>query len=169
MDSFMESERMIFVRPKPEFAEVYAENINNPEIYRWLRSDPRIYTVQEERDWINSIQEDYIFTMIDKETNEIIGNCGFNSIEGNTAEIGIWVCIPYQNKHFGREAIQRMITFGFDEMNITEITLTVFANNEKAIRCYQKIGFQENYRVTGIHDGIGNPTEDIHMSIKKIK
>jgi hypothetical protein len=68
----MESERIIFVKPKVEYASIYAENINNPEIYRWLRSDPRIFTVHEEEEWIKSIQNDYVYTMIDKERNDLL-------------------------------------------------------------------------------------------------
>jgi len=163
----MESERIIFVKPKVEYASIYAENINNPEIYRWLRSDPRIFTVHEEEEWIKSIQNDYVYTMIDKESNNIIGNCGFNKIENNIGEIGIWISVPYQNNHYGYEAIMRMITFGFEDINMTEIVLTVFANNEKAIRCYEKVGFKEYKRIDGITDGIGIPTENIYMKMVK--
>lgn len=167
MEVIMESNRIYYCRPKVEYAEFYTENINNPEIYRWLRSDPKIYTVQEEIEWIQSIQNDPVYTMIDKETGNIIGNCGFNSVTGDSCEIGIWISIPYQNNHFGREAIERMITYAIHDMKKREITLTVFANNERAVHCYQNIGFHETYRVSGIHDGIGNPTEDIHMIYKK--
>ncbi len=167
MEVVMSTERINFVKPEESFAEFYAENINNPEIYRWLRSNPQHYTVEQEREWIKSIQNEPIYTMVSKETNEIIGNCGFNSVEGNRGEIGIWISVNNQNKHYGREAIERLITFGFAEMKMEEIVLTVFENNVRAIRCYKSIGFQTEWIEENVTDGIGTPTRNIHMSLKK--
>ena len=64
METIFSSERMNFIKPKETFAEFYAENINNPEIYRWLRSNPQMYTVEEEREWIKSIQNEPEFKFV---------------------------------------------------------------------------------------------------------
>ena len=150
METIFSSERMNFIKPKESFAEFYAENINNPEIYRWLRSNPQTYTVEQEREWIKSIQEEPIYTMIDKETDDIVGNFGYNSINDKSGEIGIWITPKYQNNHYGREAIMRLIEYGFKEMNLEEITLTVFENN---VRDYQIKGRIKNiYSIYNINN-----------------
>ena len=161
------SERINFVRPQVSYAKFYAENINNPEIYRWLRANPKIYTIKEEKEWIRSIKKDHIFTIIEKETNEIIGNCGYNEINNGVGEIGIWITPSKQNKHYGREAIERIIEYGFNTINVKEIVLTVFESNIKAIKCYKSIGFEEVSKDYNVYDGIGNITNNIHMKYKK--
>ena len=167
METIFSSERMNFIKPKESFAEFYAENINNPEIYRWLRSNPQMYTVEEEREWIKSIQGEPIYTMIDKETGDIVGNFGYNSINDTSGEIGIWITPKYQNNHYGREAIMRLIEYGFKEMNLDSITLTVFENNVRAVKCYRGIGFVVTSIDKDVTDGIGTPTNNIHMILKK--
>ena len=169
MEVIMSTERINFVRPEVSFADFYTENINDPEIYRWLRSNPQHYTKEQEIEWIKSIQNEPIYTMVSKETNELIGNCGFNSINENRGEIGIWISVSNQNQHYGREAIERLITFGFAEMKMEEIVLTVFENNVRAIRCYKSIGFQTDWIEENVTDGIGTPTNNVHMILKKEK
>lgn len=161
------SKRIKYVKPKVSYADFYTENINNPEIYRWLRSDPKKYTKEEEIEWIKSIKDEYIYTMIDKDTNEMIGNCGFNSIKDDIAEIGIWITPSKQDNHYGREAISQMIDYGFNKIGIKEIVLTVFESNVKAIKCYKSIGFIETSKDMNVKDGIGNITNNIHMKINK--
>ena len=161
------SKRIKYVKPKVSYAEFYTENINNPEIYRWLRSNPKKYTVEEEREWIKSIKKDYIYTMIEKETNEIIGNIGFNEINDGVAVVGIWITPSKQDKHYGREAINHLIDFGFNKINVKEIVLTVFESNVKAIKCYKSIGFVETSKDMNVEDGIGNITNNIHMKYIK--
>jgi len=161
--------RIDFTKPKVSFAKFYAENINNPEIYRWLRSNPQTYTIEQEKEWIKSIKKEPIYTIIEKGTENIIGNTGFNSINGKVGEIGIWITPKYQNKHYGREAIEKIIEIGFNKFNLEEITLTVFENNVRAIKCYKNIGFIETSVDKNVTDGIGNPTNNIHMKIERRK
>ena len=161
------SKRINFVNPKVSFAKFYTENINNPEIYRWLRSNPKKYTLEEEKEWIKSIKKDYIFTIIEKDTNELIGNCGFNSIKDDVGEIGIWITPSKQDNHYGREAIEKLIEFGFKEIKVKDIVLTVFESNVKAIKCYKNIGSVEVSKDLDVLDGIGNKTNNIHMKYIK--
>ena len=164
-----ESERINYIKPKVSFAKFYAENINNPEIYRWLRSDPQRYTIQQEREWIKSIQNERVYTMIDKETNNIIGNIAFNSIKDNVGEMGIWITPSYQNNHYGREAIESINDYGFNVLNLEAITLTVFENNVRAVKCYENVGFKKVSVDYNVKDGIGTPTNNFHMKIEKEK
>ena len=87
MEVVMSTERINFVKPEESFAEFYAENINNPEIYRWLRSNPQHYTVEQEREWIKSIQNEHIYTMISKETVQKVISDDFTG--GSLASKGI--------------------------------------------------------------------------------
>ncbi len=99
-----------------------------------------------EIEWVKEHQEDFTFSMVTKDTDEFIGNCGFNEIHDNGGVIGIFISPKFQNIGLGTEAITELIRFGFEDLNLEEIRLVVFSHNERAIRCYQKLGFREYKR-----------------------
>lgn len=47
--------------------------------------------------------------MIEKKTNEFIGNIEIMEINNNIGEIGIAITRKKQDKHLGQEAIKRLI------------------------------------------------------------
>ncbi|MGQ9648711.1 MAG: GNAT family N-acetyltransferase [Phycisphaerae bacterium] len=47
----------------------------------------------------------------------------------------------FQNKGYGTEATLLCLRYGFEEPNLNRIALSVFSNNSRAIRCYQKASF----------------------------
>ena len=42
--------------------------------------------------------------------------------------------------------LQTLLRFGFEQLNLNRICLRVFAENERAIRLYEKTGFQHEGR-----------------------
>lgn len=58
-------------------------------------------------------------------------------------------------KGYGREAMQLVLRYGFNELNLHRIQLTVFEYNERAIALYEKLGFQREgvYREFMQRDG----------------
>jgi diamine N-acetyltransferase len=48
----------------------------------------------------------------------------------------------YWSKGYGTEATKRMLTHGFDDLNLHRIYLWVLAENVRAIRLYEKVGFR---------------------------
>ena len=49
----------------------------------------------------------------------------------------------YRNKGLGTESLIDLINFGFDKLNLLSLELKVFANNQLAIACYEKLGFKK--------------------------
>lgn len=52
----------------------------------------------------------------------------------------------YWGSGYGFEAVNVLLTYAFLEQNIHRISLNVFAFNERAIRLYERIGFQQEGR-----------------------
>lgn len=57
-----------------------------------------------------------------------------------------WVAIgigerEYRGKGYGTEAMQLMLRYAFEALNLHRINLTVFSYNQRAIRSYEKSGF----------------------------
>lgn len=74
-----------------------------------------------------------------------IGSCGFHHIDwrNRSGEVGIIIgeksC---WGNGFGTEAMRVFLEWGFGTLNLNRIYLRVLADNRRAIRSYEKLGFQ---------------------------
>ena len=76
--------------------------------------------------------------------NRLIGFISLNSIEWNNKSGRLAVGIGeahYRHIGLGTEAMQLIIQYAFNELNLNRIGLDVIGNNISAIRCYEKSGF----------------------------
>ena len=160
------SKRIYFVKPMIKFAEFYANNINDIEVYRWLDTNGKQYSIEDEIKWIKRSKNEPVYAMVTRD-NEMIGNINFTHIKDDTGEIGIWITPSMQNNHYGREAIERFIKYGFNKMNMNTIYIRVYENNKRAIKCYKSVGFKQYKKQYNKKDGIGNKTNIICMKIEK--
>lgn len=85
------------------------------------------------------------FAIVCKETDKVIGNCGFNidDVANRYAKIGIGIGEKdYWSKGYGTDALRLMLDFGFNVRGYNNISLNVYEYNERAIACYEKVGFK---------------------------
>ena len=156
-----ESERISFVKLTEKLVQDYLDMVNDIDVQKYISRNRKKYKLNGELEWIKSKLEEnaIIFSMIEKETNEYIGNVEIMEIKDNVGEMGIAITPKKQDKHYGQEAIKRFIEYAFNTLNLDGLELNVYNFNPRGIRCYEKVGF--------IKDGQGKTEEDIHMSIKK--
>ncbi len=79
-----------------------------------------------------------------------IGTVNFHQTlpEDRRASLGIMIGEKeYWSKGYGTDAMRTLLRFGFEEMNLHRIELTVHAGNERALACYRKCGFVEEVRL----------------------
>ena len=156
-----ESERISFVKLTEKLVQDYLDMVNDIDVQKYISRNRKKYKLNGELEWIKSKLEEnaIIFSMIEKESNEFIGNVEIMEIKDNVGEMGIAITPKKQDKHYGQEAIKRFIEYAFNTLNLDGLELNVYNFNPRGIRCYEKVGF--------IKDGQGKTEEDIHMSIKK--
>ncbi len=73
-----------------------------------------------------------------------VGSCGFHTIDwlNRKGEVGIILgAKEYWGKGYGTDALQTLVAWGFYTLNLNRVELRVFANNTRAIRSYEKVGF----------------------------
>ena len=141
--------------------------MNNPEINTYLQNEQEGTTREGTISWIERHQQDYTFSMINRSTGEFIGNCSLHDIENGSGEIGIYIAPNFQDIGLGTEAITELIRIGFFELNLEEIRLIVLSHNERAIRCYRRLGFEEYNRITAVAIRNNEPVDDIYMRLRR--
>jgi RimJ/RimL family protein N-acetyltransferase len=111
---------------------------------------------------------DNVFFAIDTIDGVHIGSINFHIArpESRNSRLGIMIGDKaYWSKGYGTEAMLTFLRFGFDEMNLHRIDLTVDATNERAIACYRKCGFVEEGRLREARYQRGAYGDQLVMSV----
>lgn len=141
--------------------------INDPEIKYYLHPGvPFPLTYNDEKKFVegmSAFKDNYSFA-IDTNEGHYIGGCGLNEVDwkNRVGTVGIFIGDKnYWGKGYGTDAMQVLIKFIFNEMNLNRIQLNVYAFNERAIKSYEKCGFevegrlkQRLYKAGAYHDEI---------------
>ena len=146
MDAVFESENIIYVRPSFDLVPEYLEMVNDIENVARFRGDRREpLSEKDEIDYIKDKMDNdaTMFSMLEKDTREFIGNIEFFNRTFDAAEWGIVITTKMQNKGYGKEALMRSVEYGFNELGLNRIFLSVYADNPRAVHVYEKCGFKE--------------------------
>ncbi len=131
-----------------EDADQYSEWLSDIEVGISLGCFAMQLSLPKEEKILQQMIErnEYVFGIIDKDTDMIIGNCGLhnvNNVDGR-AEFGIFIGDKsYWGKGFGKEATRLILDFGFNILNLHEIYLQVFEYNPAAMKLYEQVGFKK--------------------------
>ena len=155
------SERIDFVRVDPNLVNDYLKMVNDKEIQGFIGLSNITVSFDDEMNWIKEKMEEgsNTFSMIEKSTNEYIGNIEIMNIVNNIGELGICITNEKCNKYYGREAIKRFLDYAYNELKLDKVYLNVHKDNKRAIKCYEKCNF--------IIDGEGKKKNDYHMTHRK--
>lgn len=120
--------------------------INDPETRRFMMMRYPLSATEEENWWEGFVKRkgDHIFA-IEAGDGTYIGNIGLHDIqpENRRALLGIIIGEKaYWGQGYGTDAIRAMLGWAFGYLNLHRVSLTVYAYNERAIRCYEKSGFR---------------------------
>ena len=122
--------------------------LNDQEVRQYMLMTSPLNIIRE-REFVESRlykdDTDIRLGIVLKETDQLIGGIGLThvSISHRRASLGIFIgdksC---WSKGYGTEALKLMVGYGFDELNLHRIHLTVFGFNARAMRAYEKAGFK---------------------------
>ena len=125
--------------------EKFTEWLNDSEVTKNLIMFPNMINIENEKEFLSKLSRGHTYSIIDITTDELIGNCGYDNIDhlNQTASIGIFIGNKkYWNKSYGTEALILLLDYGFKALNFHSIFLNVYSFNERAMRCYEKVGFK---------------------------
>jgi RimJ/RimL family protein N-acetyltransferase len=133
-------------------AERFHKWLNDPEVTQFIcRRCP--ISLHEEREWIRAHAQnpDNLVFAVETLDGVHIGGCGLDRVqqhrESRGAILGIHIGDKqYWGKGYGTDAVGTLLRFAFEELNLHRVALSVFEYNARAIRCYEKCGFQHEGR-----------------------
>ena len=130
-----------------EDAEIFTEWLNDFEITDYIGRSGEITTLESEKVYLNKfLNTDARFCIVTLEENKMIGTISLEQINtiSRRATLGIFIGNKeYRNKGYGSEAIELILDYGFNYMNLNNIYLQLIECNDRAKRCYEKCGFKE--------------------------
>lgn len=122
--------------------------INDAEIANYLTDDiPFPITPHEEEMWFESISsksDRYKFAIETIDGNQFIGGCSINDVDwkNSFATIGIFIGNKdYWGNGYGSDALNILVSFIFNQMNINKVKLITYSFNKRAIKSFEKYGF----------------------------
>lgn len=126
----------------------FTEWINDYETSKYLDQYSKIFTLEDEKDFVERARkDDKVYLSIVKLSNdELIGNISLMNIDhiNKTATLGIMIGKnDEREKGYGTEAINLLLDYAFNHLNLNNIMLELLDTNERAKKCYLKCGFKE--------------------------
>lgn len=101
--------------------------------------------------------------------DRLLGDIGLDVINGWVSRdsfVGLGIADRNDwGKGYGTDAMKIILRFAFTELNLRRVTLTVFEYNPRAIRSYEKVGFQHEGRMRGALLRDGKRWDMLYMGI----
>lgn len=143
----MSSDQVILRSFNSSDIDALSELLNNKKIWDQLRDYlPHPYSKKDAEQYINSkAGEKPILTFAIEANNKLVGNISLkpqDDIHRHSAELGYWIGEPYWGDGYATQAIQNIVTYGFQEMNLARIFANVMENNQGSMKALTKSGFQ---------------------------
>ncbi len=139
----------VYLRPLDEGDASGMTNwVNDQEITQYLNIEPPV-SEEWEREWVVSVNKsetDLVFAIVEKESDEHIGNVGFHQINrgAENANIGIFIGeLSRQGKGYGTEALRLAVVYACSTLHVKVIRAMIFASNARSISLFEKAGFEK--------------------------
>jgi RimJ/RimL family protein N-acetyltransferase len=87
----------------------------------------------------------HVFSIVDTETDQLVGRCLLFNVDpvNRSAMLGIVIGEKGRwDQGYGQEAVNLLLDYGFSLLNLNSVMLGTFSFNERALRCYEKVGFK---------------------------
>ena len=127
----IEGEKVYLSPMNLEDIEKYVKWMNDFSTTDGLGSSSKVTTFESERAWLinNMDKKEQQFAIVLKETDKLIGNCGFCDINHlhQKGEVGLFIGEEEnRSKGYGTEALSLLVEYGFNYLNLKNIMLKVF-------------------------------------------
>jgi RimJ/RimL family protein N-acetyltransferase len=143
------SNKIILRKMTSEDIDLYHQWRNDIEVMQSTAPLLDVYNIKETEEFVTNVilgshfSKSYI--IVEKKSDKPIGVTSLINLDYKNRNAECIIDIGDKEawgKGFGAEAMNLLLDFGFLEMNLHRISLRVFSFNSRAIKLYEKLGFQ---------------------------
>lgn len=152
----LETERLVLRAPRLEDAKTIAVLANDRRVAENTARIPHPYKLADAEQFISSVDkgEGEAAFAVTKHDGTVIGAAGVAKPDGENAEIGYWLGVPYWGKGYATEAARAVIDYAFAELDHATLQAGARVTNPASRRVLEKCGFQWSgvglYRIRAI-------------------
>ena len=149
--------RLAAVNPE-EMAKCFNRWNLDTEYYRLLDSEPPFpWSEKKFKEWLEKDLEkedknSYFFSIKPMDEDRVIGFIALFDEHWHHGDTLVGIAIgerEYWGRSYGTDAMQTLLRYAFQELNLRRVGLIVFEYNDRAIRSYEKSGFVLEGRIRG--------------------
>jgi len=110
----------------------------------------------------------HVFTIRTLDGNRLIGDIGLHVVNWSGRDAFVGIAIGERElwgKGYGTDAMRAILRYGFTEINLRRVSLSVFEYNPRAIRSYEKAGFRHEGRLRQFLNREGRRWDMLYMGI----
>jgi RimJ/RimL family protein N-acetyltransferase len=158
-----------------EIAKAYVNWTRDSELQRLFGSEASaLRSAKSETKFFEKMVKEenpanHFFSIRKLDDNRLLGDINLDVInEWGSRDAFVGLGIGDRNdwgKGYGTDAMKVILRFAFTELNLRRVTLTVFEYNPRAIRSYEKVGFQHEGRQRKILLRDGKRWDMLYMGI----
>ena len=162
------TDNILFYKVSIELIDEYLELVNDKTIQRSTLTKEKEYSKEKELAWIQNVlaNNELVFSMLDKNTNEFISNISLDVINDESAEIALSIKSIMQNRGYGKEAIKGLIDYAKEVLHYKSLIAVIFSNNDRSLHCFQKFGFREYKKEEAVKVDKGQSIDDIYLKLE---
>jgi RimJ/RimL family protein N-acetyltransferase len=128
-----------------------------------------LHSRQEIKEWMEKpSNRSYNFSIHTLADDQIIGSLSLDGFDWAARDAWLGIGIgehDYWGKGCGTDAMAILLRFAFESLNLNRISLDVFEYNQRAIRTYEKLGFQHEGRQRQLLNRFGRRWDLIYMGL----
>ena len=120
----------------PEDIPLLVQYANNKKISDQVKNIPHPYTEPDAVFRISYVwhgfkaKARYVFAITLKDTDELVGEIGLHmDSNGKVAQLGYWIAEPHWDNGYASEAVERIVQFGLEALQLETIFATVHQDN----------------------------------------
>ena len=146
--TILETERCIIRETTEDDIDAFYEIYKEPSITRYTENlfskrEQELDYVRDYRKYVYEFYDFGIWTVLNKETGEVIGRAGLSYREGfELPELGFIIGVPWQRKGFAYEVCQAVLDYGRQMLGFEEFQALVETGNDVSLRLCRKLGFK---------------------------
>lgn len=145
--TILETDRCVIRETTPEDVDSFYKIYSNPEITKYMEGlypdiEQEKQYVREYIDKIYAFYEFGVWTVLEKESGEVIGRAGFSYRQGyDEPEIGYIIGVPWQRHGYAEEVCRAILEYGWQELGFGRVQALVETENEPSLLLCDKLGF----------------------------